>query len=172
MGADLPNPYTMFTREKEIISSIVDQGSSRATYGLIEYGRNSANVLQRLSQFINDDNFKQSVRSTSLRSAGRSLVPAMEKASEEFKTSTAKRKILVLFANALPSYNDLLTTARRLNKEGIKVVVLFYGTTGRLQLLENIVSNKDDLFPWRFSEQPDVIASELALQLFKGMEHT
>ena len=172
MGADGSGASTLFNQEKAIIAAIVDRhGSSKAKYGLIQYGYNSAETLRRLSQFTNNLDFKRFVGSRTLTSRGRALIPAMDKASEEFLSSNAKQKVFVLFANALPfvSFNELVSASRSLRSNGVKVVVVYSGSSADRTRLQQIVANNKNLFSWNIGTRSSVIGSKIALQLFKGL---
>ena len=172
MGADGSGADGFFNEQKAIIGSIVDrQKSSKTNYGLVQYGSSSAETKKRLSQFTNNFDFKRFVVSSTLKSRGRSLISAMDKASEEFLTSKAKRKVLVLFANGLPrnSFNDLVTASKSLRSQGIKVVVVYSGNSGDQNRLQQIVSNNGDLFHWSIGTNSRVLGGKIALQLFTGL---
>ena len=172
MGADGSRASTAFNEEKAIIGSIVDrQGLSQAKYGLIQYGTNSAEILRHLSQFTSNLDFKRFVGRSSLKSRGRALIPAIDKASEAFLSSDAKRKVLVLFANGLPfvPFNDLVNASRFLRSQGVKVVVVYSGNSADRTRLQGIVSSTDDLFPWSIGTASSVFGRKIALQLFKGL---
>lgn len=171
MGADGSRASSFFNNEKYIINEIVDkQGSTATKYGLIQYGANTAETLKRLPEFTNNLDFKQFVRARTLKSPGRALIPAMDKAGEEFSSSDARRKALVLFANALPfvDFNDLIIASRKLRSQGVKVVVVYSGNSGDRRRLQAIVSNDEDLFPWSLTTKSSVTGGKIALQLFKG----
>jgi hypothetical protein len=172
MGADGSRASTAFNEEKAIIGSIVDrQGPSRAKYGLIQYGANSAETLRRLSQFTSNFDFKRFVGNSALASRGRALIPAIDKASEDFLSSDAKRKVLVLFANGLPfvPFNDLVNASSFLRSQGVKVVVVYSGNSADRIRLQRIVSGTEDLFPWSIGSGSTVVGNKIALQLFKGL---
>lgn len=171
MGAYGSRASIAFNQEKAIIGAIVDtQGSSNVKYGLIQYGTDSAETLKRLEEFTGNLDFKRFVAASELKSRGRALISAMDKASEEFLSSSARRKALVLFANGLPSvpFNNLVTASRYLRSQGVKVVVVYSGNTGDRTRLQQIVSNTHDVFPWSFGTSSRLIGNKIALQLFKG----
>lgn len=172
MGADGLDASTTFNREKAVIGSIVDrQGPSQANYGLVQYGLNSAETLSRLSQFTSNLEFKRLVGNSTLKSPGRAWIPAMNKAREEFESRNAKRKVLVLFANDMPSVPlvDLVKASRSLRSQGVKIIVVFSGSSADRNRLLSIVPTSDDLFAWTVNTQSNVIGSKLASHLFKGL---
>ena len=163
--------YTLYKQEQEIIRAIVDsQGTALAKYGLIQYGDTVVEVLRKLSQFIDNTDFKNFVRSTWLKFPGRGLVLAMEKASDELRSSVSERKALVLFANRIRpnSYQALLSAARKLAIEGVKVVVVFSGSDADSARLRRIVARSEYIFPWYSSTDSGTLGGKIALQLFKG----
>ena len=171
MGADGPRASAAFNDEKVIIDSILDrQGPSNARYGLIQYGASSAEILRHLSQFTSNLEFKGHVRSSSLKTPGRALIPAMDKASEVFLSSNAKQKVLVLFANGLPfvPINHLVNASSFLRSQGVKVIVVYSGSSADYPRLQRIVSSTEDLFPWSIGTGTSVTGGKIALQLFKG----
>jgi hypothetical protein len=171
MGADGFGASAAFNDEKTIIRSILDsQGPAQARYGLIQYGDNSAEILRHLSQYTNNLDFKSFVGTNTLKSRGRALIPAMNKASEMFSSSDAKQKVLVLFANGLPfvPFNDLVNASSYLRSQGIKVVVVYSGYSADRTRLQRIVSTTGDFFPWSIGTGTSVMGSKIAFQLFKG----
>ena len=172
MGADGSRASTLFTGQKAIIAAIVDrQGSSKARYGLIQYRYNSAETLRRLSQFTSNLDFKRFVESRRLGSRGWALIPAMNKANEEFSSSKAKQKVFVLFASSLSfvSFNELVSASRSLRASGVKVVVVYSGRSADRARLQQIVSSNENLFSWSTGARSSVIGGKIALQLFKGV---
>jgi hypothetical protein len=171
MGADGFGASAAFNDEKTIIRSILDsQGPAQAKYGLIQYGDNSAEILRHLSQYTNNLDFKSFVGTSTLKSRGRALIPAMNKASEMFSSSDAKQKVLVLFANGLPfvPFNDLVNASSYLRSQGVKVVVVYSGYSADHTRLLRIVSTTGDFFPWSIGTGTSVMGSRIAFQLFKG----
>lgn len=165
------NAYTLYRQEQKIIQAIVDsQGTALARYGLIQYGDTVVEVPRKLSQFINNTDFKNFVRSTWLKLPGRGLVPAMEKASDELRSSVSGRKVLVLFANSIRpnSYLALLSAARKLAREGVKVLVVFSGSDADSARLRRIVARSEYIFPWYLSTSSGTLGGKIAMQLFKG----
>lgn len=166
------NAYRLFDREKEIIQAIVNQqGTAVARYGLIQYRETSAVIQRKLSQFTNNADFKRYVRFSTLGYRGRGLVPAMTQASNEFKSSSAKRKVLVLFGNGVPAipFQDLSAAAKKLADEGVKLIVVFFGNNVDRKRLERIVPSIDDIFRGNSWTKSDILGNKIALQLFKGM---